>query len=76
MEKSTPIGIVAGTRTGLRRRVPGDGWQTFFDVGAMVLVMGGTVAALLITFNLSEVKVVPAGMKDFFAFRAPDLRGM
>jgi chemotaxis protein MotA len=74
MEKSTPIGIVAGTVLVFGVVFLGDGWQTFFDVGAMVLVMGGTVAALLVTFNISEVKVVPRGVKDFFTFRPPDLR--
>jgi chemotaxis protein MotA len=73
MEKSTPIGIVAGLALVFGVVFMGDGWQTFFDVGAMTLVMGGTLAALLINFNLSEVKVVPGGMKEFFAYQPPNL---
>lgn len=73
MEKSTPIGIVAGLGLVFGVVFLGDGWETFFDVGAMVLVIGGTAAALLINFNLSEVRVVPGGMKEFFAFRPPNL---
>jgi chemotaxis protein MotA len=74
MEKSTPIGIVAGLALVFGVVFLGDGWQTFFDVGAMVLVIGGTAAALLVTYNISEVKVVPKGMKEFFTFTPPDLR--
>lgn len=73
MEKSTPIGIVAGLALVFGVVFMGDGWETFFDVGAMTLVIGGTAAALLINFNLSEVKVVPGGMKEFFTFQPPDL---
>src|SRR5690606_23041247 len=73
MEKSTPIGIAAGTVLVFAVIFLGDGWQTFFDVGSMILVGGGTLAALCVSFTISELKVVPGGVMEFFTFHPPDL---
>ena len=53
----------------------GQGWQTFFDVASIVLVLGGTVAALLVGFSMTEMKMVLPGIKGFFGFSNPDLAG-
>ena len=73
MEKSTPIGLISGVLLILVVVFLGDGWQTFFDIPSAILVVGGTVAALLVNFDLREVIVVPEAVKRFFAFRPPDL---
>ncbi|MDX1547041.1 MAG: MotA/TolQ/ExbB proton channel family protein [Rhodothermales bacterium] len=74
MEKSSPIGLVAGLVLIYGTIFMGDGWATFFDVGSLVLVVGGTAAALLVTFSLDDLKVGLGGVKEFFTFQAPDLK--
>ncbi len=73
MEKSTPIGIASGTILIGIVIFLGDGWQTFFDVASIILVGGGTIAALCVSFNFAELKAVPAGLKEFFAYNPPDM---
>ncbi|MFW5973240.1 MAG: motility protein A [Bacteroidota bacterium] len=73
MEKSTPIGIVTGLLLVFGVIFLGEGWQTFFDIGSMILVVGGTIAALLVSYNLAQMKTVPAGIKSFFSFEPPNL---
>lgn len=73
MEKSTPIGIVAGSLLIVVVILLGEGWLTFLDIGSMILVGGGTAAALLVTYDFAELKNVPGGIKDFFTFKPPDL---
>ncbi|MFQ5570365.1 MAG: motility protein A [Rhodothermales bacterium] len=73
MEKSTPIGVIAGLGLLYAVIFMGDGWGTFFDVGSLIIVMGGTIAALLVGFTLEEMKEVPKGIKAFMGFKQPDL---
>ena len=73
MEKSTPIGIVAGLVLIYGAIFMGEGWQTFFDPASLVLVVGGTVASLLVSFSFGEVKQVPPSVKAFFSFSEPEL---
>ena len=73
MEKSTPIGLVAGLGMIYGAIFMGTGWETFFDVASIGLVLGGTISALLVGFSLDEVKQVMPGVKGFFGFQAPDL---
>ena len=46
MEKSTPIGLIAGLGMIYGTIFMGQGWQTFFDVPSIVLVLGGTCRVL------------------------------
>ena len=73
MEKSTPIGLVGGFVLIFGTILMGDGWQTFLDPGSMLIVLGGTLAALLVAFTLEQVKGVPGGLKTLFAFTPPPL---
>ncbi len=73
MEKSTPIGLIAGMGMIYGAIFMGQGWQTFFDVPSIVLVLGGTVCALLVGFSMNEIKQVLPGLKAFFSFSTPDL---
>lgn len=72
MEKSSPIGLVAGLVLIFGAIVMGDGWLTFLDPISAVLVFGGTAAALLITFTMAEMGRIPAITKAFFGYQAPD----
>ena len=73
MEKSTPIGLVAGFGLVFGAVFLGDGAATFFDPVSLLIVWGGTVAGLLVTFTMAEVGQVVPAMRAFLGFRAPDL---
>ena len=73
MEKSTPIGLIAGLGMIYGAIFMGQGWATFFDVASITLVLGGTVSALLVGFSMDEMKQVLPGLKAFFSFSIPDL---
>jgi len=72
MEKSTPIGLVAGLVLIFGTIMMGDGWVTFFDPVSLVIVMGGTVAGLLVTFTMDEMKSAVPETKAFMGFQVPD----
>ena len=72
MEKSTPIGLVAGFGLIFGAVAMGDGAATFFDPKSLLIVVGGTVAGLLVTFTFSEAKGVVADLKATFGFQLPD----
>lgn len=42
-------------------------------MASIVLVLGGTVCALLVGFSMNEMKQVLPGVKAFFSFSTPDL---
>lgn len=74
MEKSSVIGIVVGLVLVYGAIFMGDGWETFFDLPSAVLVIGGTAAALLVNFTVSELRDVPSHVKQFFTHKLPPLR--
>ena len=75
MEKSTPSGLILGLVFVFGTIFMGEGWQTFFDPAAIMLVLGGTFSALLIAFSLDELKQIPGLVTAFFKFEPPDLSG-
>jgi chemotaxis protein MotA len=72
MEKSTPIGLVAGLGLIFGTVAMGDGAATFFDPKSLLIVMGGTVCGLLVTFTIDEVKQTVPLTKAFMGFQVPD----
>jgi len=72
MEKSSPVGLIAGIVLIFGAIAMGDGWLTFLDPISAVLVFGGTAAALLVSFTFDELKRLPAATKAFFGFEFPD----
>lgn len=72
MEKSTPIGFVAGVGLIFGAIALGDGMATFFDPMSLMIVLGGTGAGLLVTFTLDEMKRAVPLTKAFMAFQVPD----
>ncbi len=75
MEKSTPIGVVAGIILIYGAIFLGDGWQTFFDIRALTIVFGGTVAAILVSFSFDELRALIPSAKEFLNHQSPDLAG-
>lgn len=73
MDKSTSIGIGAGLVLIYGCIFLDSGWATFFDLISIIIVGGGTVAALLATHSFDELKQVPVGLKRFFSYRSQDL---
>lgn len=73
MEKSTPIGLAAGFLLLYGVIFMDSGWRTFFDPLSIIIVLGGTVSALLVTHTFGEMKQVLPGVKEFFAFNPPSL---
>lgn len=76
MEKSTPIGLVAACVLVFGTILMGDGWQSFIDIPSLVIVLGGTIAALLAAFTMDQVKGAPAAFKGLFGFQPPELGGL
>jgi chemotaxis protein MotA len=76
MEKATPAGLLAGFVLVFGAIFMGDGWITFFDPVSLLIVLGGTVAGLLVTFSLDEMKSVVPALKDMFGFQQPDYAGI
>lgn len=73
MDKSTPIGLVAGLVFIFALVFMGDGWGAFFDFKSFLLVIGTTMMALLVQYNFTEVKTIPASLKELFTFKPPEL---
>lgn len=72
-DKSAPIGLVLGLTLVFFPIFMGSGVATFFDVPSILMVLGGTVAALLVNFSLPDVRGMGGGLKGFFTFRPPEL---
>ena len=76
MEKTTPIGLVLGFVLIFGTILMGDGWQMFIDPGSIIIVLGGTLAALLVAFTMQQIKGVPGGLKAMFGFTPPDFEAL
>jgi chemotaxis protein MotA len=76
MEKSTPIGLVAGFILIFGTIMMGQGWTTFFNVPSMIMVIGGTICGLLVATSMKDIKVSLAGVKGMFGFESPDFHGL
>ena len=70
MDKSTIIGIIAGVLLLGVALFGGTGWQMFFSLPSLIIVLGGTVAATLINFPLSDVIGVMAVAKKAVLYKA------
>lgn len=73
MEKGTVIGVGAGIALIFGAIFIGDGWQIFFDLPSFVIVFGGTVCVMFVTFSVGDLKMVPSGFKQFITFKSPEL---
>ena len=76
MEKSTPLGLILGSVLIFGTILMGDGWQTFIDPGSIIIVLGGTLAALLAAFSMQQVLGVPGSLKAMFGFQKPQFQGL
>lgn len=73
----TPIGIGLGIFMVLFAVFNGGGQvTTFIDVASMLVVFGGLAGALLISFNLTELKMIPKVGKEAFNQNEHDVKGL
>ena len=73
MEKSTPIGLGLGFALIFAAIFLGGDWLTFVDLPSVLIVVGGTIAALLVAYSIDELKVVVPGLQRLLKFNPPDL---
>ncbi len=73
MEKSTPIGLGLGFALIFAAIFLGGNWLTFVDIPSILIVVGGTIAALLVAYSIDELKVVVPGLQGLLKFNPPDL---
>lgn len=73
MQKSTLIGLAAGFLLIFGAIFLGTGWQTFFDIPALLIVIGGTGCGMLVNYTLEDMKNLPEALKAFLNFTPPDL---
>ena len=74
MDISTVIGIIAGFGLILLSIIIGGNLGTFINIPAIVIVIGGTLAATLINFPLSDVIGVIGPVRNAFFNQDPDPR--
>ncbi|MEA2110317.1 MAG: motility protein A, partial [Pseudomonadota bacterium] len=68
MDIATIIGIVAGAGLIIAAILMGSGLGTFIDVPSVLVVIGGSVAAMLIAFPLDRViGSIKIALKAFFS---------
>ncbi|MDC3412680.1 flagellar motor protein MotP [Aquibacillus sp. 3ASR75-11] len=66
----TPIGITLGfvmLMFGIISSGGTSGFASFLQIASILIVIGGLAAALLINFNLDQVKLTPVVMKEAFS---------
>lgn len=71
-EKSALIGIAVGLVLIYGSIFMGKGWQTFFDIPSLVVVLGGTAAAQLVSYTFKELAGLPEALRNFAQFEEPD----
>jgi len=74
MERSASLGLLAGLGLIAAAVLLGDGAVMFLDAPALLLVGGGTLAALFVGYPVALLRRAPALVRGVLAFRTPDLR--
>lgn len=74
MTKSTTVGLILGVGLIYGAIFLGSGWMKFFEPASLLLVFGGTGAALVVNFSFAELKTIPEGVKNIFQFSRPSIR--
>ena len=75
----TPIGITLGIvmiSFGIISSAGVGGFVAFIQVASIIIVLGGLMAALLINFNIDQVKSMGRVVKESFSQNEMDLEGL
>lgn len=76
MQKSTILGLITGFGLVFGAIYLGTGWQTFFSVPSLLIVIGGTVSALMVSYSFAEVRELPEALTKFLNHHPPNLAEM
>lgn len=73
MQSSTPLGLITGFGLVFAAIFLGTGWQTFLSFPSLLLVVGGTASALIVSYSFEEVRELPEALSDFLNHSPPKL---
>jgi Flagellar motor component len=74
MRKSSSIGLLAGLALILGAIFTGTGWTKFLDPASLLVVLGGTTAAVTVSRSFSELRTFITQIQDIFTFARPSLQ--
>ncbi len=73
MQKSTILGLLSGFGLVFGAIFLGTGWQQFFSIPSLLLVVGGTASAMVVSYSFDEVKDIPDALSKFLKHAPPRL---
>lgn len=72
MEKAIPVGLGLGLVLIFGAIFMGGDYGVFFDIASIALVLGGTLAGLIVAHSFPELKDILAGTKEFMFYSSPN----
>ncbi len=72
MQKSSTIGLLAGLVLIVGSILVGSGWSKFMDPASLLVVMGGTGAAITVSRSFWKLKIFLEEIPGLFTFERPD----
>ena len=74
MKKSAFIGLASGLALIVGSILLGNTWGKFFDPASMLVVIGGTGAAVTVNYAFTDLKRLPGMTQRIFTFNPPSLQ--
>ena len=74
MRKSTSIGLISGFVLITGAILLGNTWGKFFDPASLLMVVGGTAAAVVVNYSFEDLKRAIEMTQDLFTFEPPSLQ--
>ncbi|MCS4199036.1 motility protein A [Salinibacter ruber] len=74
MRKSTSIGLISGFALIVGAILLGNTWGKFFDPASLLMVVGGTAAAVVVNYSFEDLKRAIEMTQDLFTFEPPSLQ--
>ncbi len=76
MQKSTLLGLLSGFGLVFGAIFLGTGWQQFFSIPSLLLVVGGTASAMIVSYSFDEVRELPDALLRFLNHAPPRLEAL
>jgi chemotaxis protein MotA len=74
MKKSSFIGLVSGFGLIVGAILLGNTWGKFFDPASLLMVIGGTGAAVVVSYSFKDLRRVVGMTQEIFTFTPPSLQ--
>ena len=74
MKKSAFIGLVSGFGLIVGAILLGNTWGKFFDPASLLMVVGGTGAAVVVSYSFKDLRRVVEMTQEIFTFNPPSLQ--